>query len=159
MVDAFNTMFIKDESARFKAFLQSLPQDCIVLLAIQSSAYAKMPPTVLPLAELRSIGAQNAVNVTANGDSHAVIGYKGAQQPKWKDEHYAAKSLGPSEIAAMISIRCSYVPEGRYFGSAQSFYDFISARPHSTNRKHFSVCFCRVLQTGGDCSLIDESSF
>jgi len=90
-------------------FLASLPQDVIVLLAIQDSAVANSHR--LPISNLTAIGAQHAGDVVAQ-TSHAVIGYKGQQVMAWKDELWKGSGQGPAEVSSSIPISCSYVPEG-----------------------------------------------
>ena len=90
-------------------FLAGLPQDVIVLLAVQDSAL--ISSRTLPTSELTAVGAQAAGNVAAQ-TSHAVIGYKGQQAMTWKDELWKASGQGPAEVSSSIPINCSYVPEG-----------------------------------------------
>ena len=90
-------------------FLAGLPQDVIVLLAVQDSAAAN--DSTLPISELTAIGAKDAGRVAAQ-TSHAVIGYKGQQVMTWKDELWKASGQGPAEVSSSIPISCSYIPEG-----------------------------------------------
>ena len=90
-------------------FLAGLPQDVIVLLAVQESAW--ISGRTLPTSNLAAVGAQDAGNVLAQ-TSHAVIGYKGQQAMAWKEELWNASGQGPAVVSSSIPISCSYVPEG-----------------------------------------------
>lgn len=90
-------------------FLAGLPQDVIVLLAVQDSASTS--GRTLPISQLKAVGAQDAGSVAAQ-NSHAVIGYKGQQAMAWKKELRKNSGQGPAEVSSSIPISCSYVPEG-----------------------------------------------
>ena len=90
-------------------FLAGLPQEVIVLLAVQDSALAIN--RTLPISNLTAVGAPDAGSVVAQ-TSHAVIGYKGQQAMAWKDELRKASGQGPAQVSSSIPINCSYVPEG-----------------------------------------------
>ena len=110
-------------------FLAGLPQDVIVLLAVQDSAFSS--GRTLPISELTEVGAQDAANVAAN-TSHAVIGYKGQQAMAWKDELRKNSGQGPAEVSSSIPINCSYVPEGDTAKSVLlRFYLYVMSPPLS----------------------------
>ena len=106
---AFDCAGYQAECDKLGAFLQGLPQDVIVLLAVQDSAVVS--GKTLPTNQLTEVGVQEAGNV-ANLNAHVVIGYKGQQSMAWKDEELKGSGSGPVELSSSISISCSYVPEG-----------------------------------------------
>lgn len=73
---AFDCTAKQDECDRMGEFLRGLPQDVVVLMAIQLSA---VDNTTLPPSEMNDVGAKNAGSVQAH-NSHAVIGYKGKKK-------------------------------------------------------------------------------
>ena len=97
------------ECAKLGQYLDGLPQDVIVLLAIQDSAMDS--GRVLPTSKLTVVGVQNAGSVALQ-TSHAVIGYKGQKSMAWKQDVFQEKSAGPAEISTSIPISYSYVPQG-----------------------------------------------
>lgn len=107
--DAFDCVHSQEKCDELGTFLAGLPQDVIVLLAIQDSALDS--GRTLPTSELTAVGAQDAGNVSAQ-TSHAVIGYKGQQAMAWKDELGKGYGAGPAEVSSSIPISCSYIPEG-----------------------------------------------
>lgn len=106
---AFDCAANQAECDKLGVFLAGLPQDVIVLLAIQDSAFDS--GKTLPTSELGAVGAQQAGSVVAQ-TAHAVIGYKGQKSMAWKDEKFTADGAGPAEVSTSIPISCSYVPEG-----------------------------------------------
>ena len=106
---AFDCAASQVECDKLGAFLQGLPQDVIVLLAVQDSAVVS--DKTLPTSNLTAVGAQEAGNV-ADQTAHAVIGYKGQQNMTWKDDKFTSSGSGPAKLSSSISISCSYVPEG-----------------------------------------------
>ena len=90
-------------------FLAGLPQDVIVLLAVQDSAWAV--GRTLPIGNLTAVGAQVAGKFTTQ-TSHAVIGYKGQQEIARKYELRNDSGQGPAEVSSSIRISCSYLPQG-----------------------------------------------
>ena len=65
----------------------------------------------LPTSELQEVGVQNVASITAHS-SLAAIGYKGSKSVDWKSAQIEANGTGPAEVSALISINCSYVPQG-----------------------------------------------
>jgi len=108
-------------------FLAGLPQDVIVLLAVQDSAWAGN--RTLPISNLTAVGAEDAGNVTAQ-TLHAVIGYKGQQAMAWKRELRKNSGSGPAEVSSSIPISCSYVPEGDAAKSVKSRFYLGFILPH-----------------------------
>ena len=106
---AFDCAASQAECHKLGTFLQGLPQDVIVLLAVQDSAV--ISNKTLPTSDLTAVGAEEAGNVT-NQTAHAVIGYKGQQSVTWKAEKFTPSGSGPAELSSSIPISCSYVPEG-----------------------------------------------
>ena len=106
---AFDCAASQAECDKLGAFLKGLPQDVIVLLAVQDSAVVS--GKTLPTSELTAVGAQQAGSVAAQ-TAHAVIGYKGQKNMTWKDEKFTGNGAGPAEVSSNIPISCSYVPEG-----------------------------------------------
>ncbi|KAL9957163.1 hypothetical protein ACROYT_G038767 [Oculina patagonica] len=105
---AFDCAASQAECDKLGEFLTGLPQDVIVLLAIQDSAFVS--GKTLPTSELGAVGAQQAGSV-ATQTAHAVIGYKGQKSVAWKDEKFTPSGAGPAEVSTIIPISCSYVPE------------------------------------------------
>ena len=111
---AFDCAASQAECGKLGTFLNGLPQDVIVLLAVQDSAVDS--GKTLPTSELTAVGAQQAGSV-AKQTAHAVIGYKGQNNMPWKVEKFTVKGSGPAKVSSSIPISCSYVPEG----NAKSF--------------------------------------
>ena len=106
---AFDCTAKQDECDRMGEFLRGLPQDVVVLMAIQLSA---VDNTTLPPSEMNDVGAKNAGSVQAH-NSHAVIGYKGKKKVSWTEETYKGSGSGPTEISSSIPINCTYVSQGK----------------------------------------------
>lgn len=107
---AFDCAASQAECDKLGTYLQGLPQDVIVLLAVQDSAVVS--GKTLPISKLQTaVGAQEAGNV-ADQTAHAIIGYKGQQSVAWKDDKLTPSGSGPAELSSSIPISCSYVPEG-----------------------------------------------
>ena len=88
-------------------FLSGLPQDTVVLIAIQESGLVS--GRSLPTSQLEEVGIQSSIGANSSFTS---IGYKGKNAVDWKKEAHNNDSAGPTTIAALIPINCSYVPSG-----------------------------------------------
>ena len=90
-------------------FLSGLPQDTVVLIAIQESGLVS--GRSLPTSHLEEVGIQSSSTLGPNY-SFTSIGYKGKNAVDWKNEAHNNDGAGPTTIAALITINCSYVPSG-----------------------------------------------
>ena len=90
-------------------FLSGLPQDTVVLIAIQESGLVS--GRSLPTNHLKEVGIQFSSTLRPNY-SFTSIGYKGKNAVDWKKELQKNDGAGPTTIAALIPINCSYVPSG-----------------------------------------------
>ena len=90
-------------------FLSGLPQDTVVLIAIQESGLVS--GRSLPTKHLKEVGIQFSSTLGPNY-SFTSIGYKGKDAVDWKKELQNNDGAGPTTIAALIPINCSYVPSG-----------------------------------------------
>ena len=90
-------------------FVSGLPQDTVVLIAIQESGLVSGPS--LPTNHLKEVGIQSSSTLGPNS-SFTSIGYKGKNAVDWKKERQNNDGAGPTTIAALIPINCSYVPSG-----------------------------------------------
>ena len=91
-------------------FIDKLPQDSIVLIAIQESgATSSHRP---PSSKLLKLGAQNIASVAEN-TAYVLIGYKGSKSVDWKQELFKTSAAGPAEVSGLIPIQCSDLPSGK----------------------------------------------
>ena len=91
-------------------FIDKLPQDSIVLIAIQESgATSSHRP---PSSKLQKLGAQNITSVAEN-TSYVLIGYKGSKSVDWKQHLFKSNAAGPAEVSGLIPIQCSDLPSGK----------------------------------------------
>ena len=88
-------------------FVSGLPQDTVVLIAIQESGLVS--GRSLPTSQLEEVGIQSSIGANSSFTS---IGYKGKNAVDWKKELQNNDSARPTTIAALIPINCSYVPSG-----------------------------------------------
>ena len=88
-------------------FLSGLPQDTVVLIAIQKSGLVRVQD--LPTNQLEEVGIQSSSSLGANS-SFTSIGYKGKNAVDWKKEAHNNDSAGPTTTAALIPVNRSYVP-------------------------------------------------
>ena len=107
---AYDCFASQGECDNIGTFIDKLPQDSIVLIAIQESGATSgnNPPSN----KLQELGSQNSGSVAEN-TSYALIGYKGNQSVHWKQESFKGDGFGPVEISAVIPIQCSYIPSGK----------------------------------------------
>ena len=80
-----------------------------MLIAIQESGLVRVQD--LPTNQLEEVGIQSSSSLGANS-SFTSIGYKGKNAVDWKKELQNNDGAGPTTIAALIPINCSYVPSG-----------------------------------------------
>ena len=78
-----------------------------MLIAIQESGLVS--GRSLPTSQLEEVGIQSSIGANSSFTS---IGYKGKNAVDWKKEAHNNDSAGPTTIAALIPINCSYVPSG-----------------------------------------------
>ncbi|XP_022780269.1 uncharacterized protein LOC111321599 [Stylophora pistillata] len=104
---AFDCAESQKECDKLGTFLKDLPQDVIVLLAVQDSAVGSY---TLPTSDLIGIGAQKARRVVGQ-TSHAVIGYKGWRGVTWIKEDFKQNGEEPAEVSSSIPISFLYLPE------------------------------------------------
>ena len=90
--------------------MDKLPQDSIVLIAIQQSGATNShrPPSI----KLQKLGAQNITSVAEN-TSYVLIGYKGSKSVDWKQDLFKSSAAGPAEVSGLIPIQCSDLPSGK----------------------------------------------
>ena len=88
-------------------FVSGLPQDTVVLIAIQESGLVS--GRSLPTSQLKEVGIQSSSTLGPNS-SFTSIGYKGKNAVDWKKEAHNNDSAGPTTIAALIPVNRSYVP-------------------------------------------------
>ena len=89
--------------------MDKLPQDSIVLIAIQESGATNShrPPS----SKLQKLGAENITSVAEN-TSYVLIGYKGSKSVDWKQDLFKSNAAGPAEVSGLIPIQCSDLPSG-----------------------------------------------
>lgn len=99
---SFDTHDSAQASADMTTFINSLPENIMVLIAVHDSALASVMRNT-PGAEsaLRNVGAVDPV-FTQLRESWLLIGYKGADKPTWIQQRYAARNLGPVSIGTEI---------------------------------------------------------
>ena len=78
-----------------------------MLIAIQESGLVS--GRSLPTSQLEEVGIQSSIGANSSFTS---IGYKGKNAVDWKKELQNNDGAGPTTIAALIPINCSYVPSG-----------------------------------------------
>ena len=106
---AFDCAASEAKCIELGTFLSGLPQDTVVLIAIQESGLVS--GRSLPTNHLKEVGIQFSSTLRPNY-SFTSIGYKGKNAVDWKKEWQNNDGAGPTTIAALIPINCSYVPSG-----------------------------------------------
>ena len=112
---AYNCFASQGDCDKIGTFVDSLPKDSIVLVAIQESgaSSSNRPPS----SKLQALGSRNIGSVVEN-TAYALIGYKGDKNVDWKQDLFKGNGSGPAEIVAVIPIQCSYMPSRKaYFKS------------------------------------------
>ncbi|XP_068673513.1 polycystin-1-like [Montipora foliosa] len=103
----YNCFASQGDCDKIGTFVDSLPKDSIILVAIQESGAtsSNRPPS----SKLQELGSPNIGSVVENM-AYALIGYKGNKTVDWKQDLFKGNGSGPAEIAAVIPIQCSYMP-------------------------------------------------
>ena len=107
---AYDCVASKTACDNVGTFIDKLPQDSIVLIAIQESgATSSNRP---PIRKLQGLGALNITSVAEN-TAYILIGYKGSKSVDWKEDLLKNDGVGPANVSRLIPIQCSDLPSGK----------------------------------------------
>ena len=100
--EGFDTFGSLQAVADMKGFIDSLPDNLIVLIAVHDSTQVgNIQQTAGAESALYSLGAVSPV-VPQFRESWLLVGYKGPEKPAWIQQRHAARNLGPVNIRTEV---------------------------------------------------------
>ena len=96
--EGFDTHGSLQAVADMKGFIDSLPDNLIVLIAVYDSSKGQyIEQTAGAESALYSLGAVSPVAALVR-ESWLLVGYKGAEKPAWIQQRHGARNMGPATI-------------------------------------------------------------
>ena len=100
----FDTYGSALEVIEMKAFIESLPDNLIVLIAVWDSTHPKTIQLVGGVENaLSSLGAV-APLIAQEREAWLLLGYKGPEKPEWIQQRHGARNMGPVTLWTKVAL-------------------------------------------------------
>ena len=101
---AFDTFGRTDKVAEMKAFIESLPDNLIVLIAVWDSTNPNRMRQIEGVESvLSSLGAVAPV-VPRVREAWLLVGHKGPEKPAWIQQRHSARNMGPVTLSTEVPL-------------------------------------------------------